>query len=67
VVTAMFAFFTGGGGLGSLIAYLVPSLIGIDRLPPVQLLVSIILLLLGIAFTYFNTSIQGWHAPVTGK
>ncbi len=67
LVTAMLAFFTLVGGIGGLIAYFVPSLIGIDRLPPVQLLVSVILLLLGLAFTYFYTSIQGWRAPVTGK
>jgi preprotein translocase subunit SecY len=67
LVTAMLAFFTGVGGIGGLIAYFFPSLIGIDRLPPVQLLVSIILLLLGIAFTYFYTSIQGWHAPLGTK
>jgi hypothetical protein len=52
-------------GIGGLVAYFAPAIIGTDRLPPVQLLVSIIFLLFGGAFTYFYGSVNGWKSPLS--
>ena len=53
IVTAMEGFFNLVGGIGGLVAYFVPSILGVDSLPPVQLVVAIVLTVLGIAFAYF--------------
>jgi hypothetical protein len=49
------------------VAYFFPSLINATSLPPVQLLVAVILTLLGLSFTYFYTSLQGWRAPLAAR
>ena len=64
VLTAMLCFFCAVAGVGGLLAYFVPGLFGISALPPVQLLVSTVFLLLGIAFNYFYFVVKGARAPL---
>jgi hypothetical protein len=56
--TAVCAFNGLVGGVLNLFAYFVPGFVNMSSLPPVQLLVAVIVLLLGISFTYyyFNTN-----------
>jgi hypothetical protein len=57
ILTAMLAFGNLFGGLGGMVAYFFPGLFALSEpYPPVQLLVSVVLLLLGAAFTYFYLS-----------
>lgn len=63
IFTAMLIFFTVVGGVGGLIAFFVPSVLGVDALPPVQLVVSIVLVIFGAAFTYFYLQINGAKQP----
>lgn len=64
ILTSAECFFNLVGGVGGLVAFFAPGLLGIPNLPPVQLLVSVILLLLGIAFTYYYYKINGLKSPV---
>jgi hypothetical protein len=63
----MECFFNLIGGIGGVIAYLAPSLFGIAQLPPVQLLVSVVLMLFGIAFSYFYLTVNRVRAPLAVK
>lgn len=63
ILTAAECFFNLVGGIGGIIAFFAPSLLGIPALPPVQLLVSVILLLLGIAFGYYYNKVNGIQVP----
>ncbi len=62
--TAMLIFANLVGGIGGVIAYFVPSLLGVESLPPVQLLVSVVLVLFGSAFTYFYLQVNGAKQPL---
>lgn len=64
ILTAAECFFNLVGGIGGVIAYFMPALIGLKTIPPVQLLVSVVLLLFGIAFTYFYNKADGFKSPV---
>lgn len=64
ILTAVECFFNLVGGLGGIVAYFVPAVFGILPLPPVQLLVSVVLLLFGIAFAYYYNSVSGLRLPV---
>lgn len=64
ILTAGECLFNLVGGLGGIVFYFAPSLLGIPQLPPVQLFVSIVLLLLGISFTYFYNHVNGFKSPV---
>jgi hypothetical protein len=66
ILTSVECVFNLLGGIGGVIVFFIPSLVGY-QLPPVQLLVSVILLLLGVAFVYFYTNIQGWRQPIVPK
>lgn len=63
ILTAMEVFFNLVAGLGGVIAFFAPSLLGINSLPPVQLLISVILLLFGAAFAYFYLQMNGAKQP----
>ncbi len=63
ILTAMEIFFNLVGGIGGVIVFFVPSLLGINSLPPVQLLVSVILILFGSAFAYFYLQVNGAKQP----
>ena len=63
ILTAMELFFNLVGGIGGVVAFFVPSLLGIKSLPPVQLLVSVVLVLFGAAFTYFYLQVNGARQP----
>jgi hypothetical protein len=67
ILTVMECFFNLIGGIGGVIAYLAPSLFGIAQLPPVQLLVSVVLMLFGIAFSYFYLTVNRVRAPLAVK
>jgi hypothetical protein len=62
ILTTMECLFNIQGGLGGLVVYFIPSLIE-SWLSPVQLLVSVVLLLLGAGFTYCSISINGIRDP----
>lgn len=64
ILTAAESFFNVVGGLGGIVAFFAPSLLGVSALPPVQLLVSVVLLLFGVAFTFFYNKVNGWKSPV---
>lgn len=64
ILTAAESFFNVVGGIGGIIAFFAPSLFGISALPPVQLLVSVVLLLFGAAFTFFYNRVNGFNSPV---
>ncbi len=64
ILTAAECFFNLIGGLGGLLFFFAPSLFGSGPLPPVQLLVSVVLLLFGIAFTYFYNAVNGLRSPL---
>lgn len=66
ILTAMTIFFNLVGGIGGVIVYFVPSLIGVTSLPPVQLLVSVVLILFGVAFGYFYLQVNGAKQPMLG-
>jgi hypothetical protein len=63
----MECFFNLIGGLGGIMVFFVPSLVGETNLPPVQLLVSTVLLVFGIAFTYLYSTAQGFRSPLPAK
>lgn len=63
IVTAMEMFFNLVGGIGGILAYFVPSIFGLDSLPPVQLLVAVVMLLFGAAFGYFYLQVNGAKQP----
>src|SRR4029079_8306636 len=63
ILTAMEIFFNLVGGIGGIIVYFVPSILGVESLPPVQLVVSIVLLLFGAAFSYFYLQVNGAKQP----
>jgi hypothetical protein len=65
VLTLMQCYFCLAGGLGGLVAYFAPGLLGMDPLPPVQLLVAIILLALGLAFSYFYFMVKRARSPLS--
>lgn len=64
ILTAAESFFNVVGGVGGIVAYFSTSILGISALPPVQLLVSIVLLLFGISFTYYYNKVNGFKSPV---
>jgi len=64
ILTAAECFFNLVGGIFGIIAFLVPSLVGLQSIPPVQLLVSVVLLLFGIFFTYFYNNVNGFKSPL---
>lgn len=65
ILTLMECFFNLVGGIGGLVAFFAPSLLGVPSLPPVQLLVSIIFVLLGIAFASYYYKINGLKSPLS--
>lgn len=67
ILTAAECFFNLVGGLGGIVAYFAPALFGISALPPVQLLVSVVLLLFGISFAYFYNQVNGLRSPIESK
>ena len=67
ILTAVECFFNLVGGIAGVVAYFVPSILGVTALPAVLLLVSVVLTLFGLAFTYFYTSVQGWRPPLSEK
>ena len=67
LVTAMVTFFNLFGGVLGVVAYFFPSLLNTSSLPPVQLLVSVVLSLLGISFAYFYMNMQARRVPVAAS
>lgn len=65
VLTLMQCYFGLAGGIGGLLAYFAPGLFGLDPLPPVQLLVAIIFLALGLAFSYFYFIVKHARSPLS--
>lgn len=65
ILTAAECFFNLVGGIGGILAFFAPTLLGIPSpLPPVQLLVSAVLLLFGIAFMYYYNQVNGLRSPL---
>ncbi len=67
ILTAAESFFNLVGGIGGVILSFTPSVIGLKSIPPVQLLVSVVLTLFGIAFVYFYNSVNGMRSPFESK
>jgi len=64
ILTAAECFFNLVGGVFGIIVFFIPSIIGVQSIPPVQLLVSVVLLLFGISFTYFYNQVNGFKSPL---
>jgi ABC-type polysaccharide/polyol phosphate export permease len=64
ILTAAESFFNLLGGLGGILIFFAPSLFGIESLPPVQLLISVILVLFGLAFAFFYNKVNGLRPPI---
>jgi len=67
ILTAIECFFNLAGGIGGILIFFMPALVGERNLPPVQLLVSVVLLLFGIAFTYYYTSLNSFRSPIGSR
>jgi len=65
--TAVCAFNGLVGGLLNLFAHFVPGFVNETSLPPVHLLVAVIVLILGISFTYYYFSINKVLNPLEAR
>lgn len=68
ILTAVESFFNLIGGLGGIFYFFAgSSLLGAEPAAPVQLLVSVVLTLFGIAFAYYYNSVNGLRSPLEAK
>src|SRR5215510_7121179 len=64
ILTAAECFFNLVGGVFCGIAFFIPSLSGVQSIPPLQLLVSVVLVLFYIFFTYFYNQVNVFQSPL---